>query len=142
MIDALVKQLQNLERRVARLEAQERPDGLNPSSGVARAGYAHGPAVEIRRILDYNDDGTPYLDAGGEQQARYGLFVRQQNGVVGISLLSGTQDQPNHAALLLTAPAPASATDAGTVGQIRVDGGAVYVCVAANTWKKVGLSTW
>lgn len=97
MIDELVRQLQTLERRVARLEAHERPDGLNPASGVARAGYAHGPAVEIRRILDYNDDGTPYTDAGGEQQVRYGIFLLGQTGAVGASLLTGTQAAPNQA---------------------------------------------
>lgn len=130
----LAARVAELEKRVARLEAQE--------GGQPRVGLTGGPCLEFRRVPDYYGDGSPVLDAGGEPQVRYGLFVRQQNGVVGISLLSGTQDQPNHAALLLTAAAPASATDAGTVGEIRVDAGAVYVCVAPDTWKKVGLSTW
>lgn len=142
MIDALVKQLQMLERRVARLEAQERPDGLNPSSGVARAGYAHGPAVEIRRILDYNDDGTPYTDAGGEQQVRYGIFLLGQTGAVGANLLTGTQAQPNHSTLVLLADPPSSAADTGTPGEVRVDASAVYVCTAVDTWKKIGIATW
>ncbi len=123
-----------MQTRVARLEAQE--------GGTARTGLTGGPCLEFRRIADTHGDGTPFLDPGGEPQVRYGLFVRQQNGVVGLSLLSGTQDQPNHAALLLTAAPPASASDTGSVGEIRVDAGAVYVCVAPDTWKKVGLSTW
>ena len=37
---------------------------------------------------------------------------------------------------------PASATATGTKGQIEVDADYIYVCVATNTWKRVGLSTW
>jgi len=37
---------------------------------------------------------------------------------------------------------PASATAAGTTGQIRFDGLYMYVCTATNTWKRVALSTW
>jgi hypothetical protein len=38
--------------------------------------------------------------------------------------------------------APASATAAGTAGQIRWDSGHIYVCTATNTWKRVAISTW
>ena len=37
---------------------------------------------------------------------------------------------------------PASSTATGTKGQIAVDANYIYVCVATNTWKRVGLSTW
>lgn len=43
---------------------------------------------------------------------------------------------------LATAKTPASATDTGTMGQIAWDSGYVYVCVAADTWKRAALSTW
>ena len=36
----------------------------------------------------------------------------------------------------------ASASTAGTLGQIRWDSNYIYVCVATNTWKRVLLSTW
>lgn len=72
---------------------------LNPVGPVVRLGEANGAAVELRRILDYNSDGTPYTDAGGDQQVRYGLFLVGQNGVPQVSLLSGTQASPNLASL-------------------------------------------
>lgn len=37
---------------------------------------------------------------------------------------------------------PASATATGTAGQVARDSSYLYVCVATNTWKRVGLSTW
>jgi hypothetical protein len=37
---------------------------------------------------------------------------------------------------------PASATAAGTAGQIRWDTDYIYVCTATNTWKRVAISTW
>jgi hypothetical protein len=42
---------------------------------------------------------------------------------------------------LPTSP-PATASDAGREGEIRYDANYVYVCIAANTWKRAALSTW
>jgi hypothetical protein len=41
-----------------------------------------------------------------------------------------------------TASPPATATSAGSPGQIAYDSNYVYVCVAANTWKRASLGTW
>jgi hypothetical protein len=38
--------------------------------------------------------------------------------------------------------APSSATDTGTLGEIRYDANYMYVCVATNTWKRTALSSW
>ena len=43
---------------------------------------------------------------------------------------------------LSTAQTPANASDTGNAGDICWDADYVYVCVAANTWKRAGLSTW
>lgn len=37
---------------------------------------------------------------------------------------------------------PASAVAAGTAGTVLQDADYVYVCTAANTWKRVALTTW
>ena len=37
---------------------------------------------------------------------------------------------------------PASATATGTAGEIAWDANYIYVCTAANTWKRAALSTW
>lgn len=38
--------------------------------------------------------------------------------------------------------APASATDMGVTGEIRIVNGFIYVCVATNTWQRTALTTW
>lgn len=43
---------------------------------------------------------------------------------------------------LSSSGAPGSAGAAGTPGQIAWDSGYIYVCVAANTWKRAALATW
>ena len=40
------------------------------------------------------------------------------------------------------ATAPASATSVGTIGDIRVTSGFIYVCIATNTWVRTQLTTW
>lgn len=41
-----------------------------------------------------------------------------------------------------TAKTPASATATGAAGEICWDANYIYVCTAANTWKRAALSTW
>jgi len=43
---------------------------------------------------------------------------------------------------ILPTHTPASATAAGTTGEIAWDGSYIYVCTATNTWKRAALSTW
>lgn len=43
---------------------------------------------------------------------------------------------------LLVATPPVSAGSAGVAGQVARDTNFLYVCVAANTWKRVALTTW
>jgi len=38
--------------------------------------------------------------------------------------------------------APANATAAGTVGEIRVDANYIYICTLTNTWKRSAITTW
>ncbi|MBT9134893.1 MAG: hypothetical protein DDT38_01635 [Firmicutes bacterium] len=37
---------------------------------------------------------------------------------------------------------PASATAPGTAGEVRWDASFIYVCIAANTWRRVGITAW
>lgn len=43
---------------------------------------------------------------------------------------------------LETDAVPSTATDAGSVGDVRYDASNLYVCVATNTWKRAALATW
>jgi len=38
--------------------------------------------------------------------------------------------------------APANASDTGTLGEIRIVDGYIYICTATNTWKRVAVATW
>ena len=38
--------------------------------------------------------------------------------------------------------APSSSTATGTLGEIRIVNGYIYVCVATNTWQRTALTTW
>ena len=38
--------------------------------------------------------------------------------------------------------APSSASDTGTLGEIRIVDGYIYICTATNTWKRVEITTW
>ena len=42
----------------------------------------------------------------------------------------------------LQGAAPATAGDTGTAGDIRYDSGNIYICTAANTWKRVAVATF
>ena len=37
---------------------------------------------------------------------------------------------------------PATASSAGTAGDVAYDADYLYVCVALNTWKRVAIATW
>jgi len=43
---------------------------------------------------------------------------------------------------ILPTHTPASATAAGTLGEVTWDASYIYVCTAANTWKRVAIGTW
>ena len=38
--------------------------------------------------------------------------------------------------------APSSASDTGTLGEVRIDTSYIYVCTATNTWKRSAITTW
>lgn len=42
----------------------------------------------------------------------------------------------------VSAAAPASSAGAGTPGQISFDANFLYVCIGANTWKRIALSAF
>lgn len=46
------------------------------------------------------------------------------------------------ASIVVGSNPPATASSSGVAGTITWDSSFIYVCVAANTWKRVGISTW
>lgn len=53
-----------------------------------------------------------------------------------------TANQLNASILIVPFGTPASATAAGTTGQILRDGSYLYVCVATNSWTRVAIASW
>lgn len=85
---------------------------------------------------------------GGLTVDQYGLITNGRlyvNGTVqNVTAGTGAKDAVNRTQLdtggWVSAPATASST--GTTGQKAYDSGFLYVCVAANTWKRVALATF
>lgn len=62
------------------------------------------------------------------------------DGVNQLQVLGSTISTQYRLSALNTAPASATAT--GTLGEIRVTAGYIYVCTATNTWVRAALATW
>lgn len=81
--------------------------------------------------------GGLYLDSFG------GVFLRTRAGAVFATVATnGRPDFYGDTLRLRTLRTPASATASGNAGEICWDASFVYVCVAANSWKRAALSAW
>ena len=80
-------------------------------------------------------DNRLYIANNATTTLIYGEF---DNGVV---VVDGTLTTDQYRLSALNT-APASATDTGTLGEVRVTAGYIYVCTATNTWVRAALSTW
>jgi hypothetical protein len=63
-------------------------------------------------------------------------------GLTGNATFSGNLTVNGDRIRIVTSKTPASATATGTAGEVCWDSGFIYVCVAANTWKRASISTW
>ncbi|MNO91467.1 hypothetical protein D3C76_830110 [compost metagenome] len=96
---------------------------------------AGGNAGSDYALVRYNDAGVA-MDTV--------ISAKRSNGQVGImtNAPSAALDVNGNNMRLRTAKTPASATATGNAGEICWDANYVYVCVAANTWKRSALATW
>lgn len=125
---------------------------VNDASGVMTHGasfYAESPYIGAGTLT--NTYGV-YIPARGSGTNRWGIYQETDDnyfgGNVGIGTTSPTISDGvglHLAGKILrigTSKTPASAGAAGNAGEICWDADYLYVCVATNTWKKVGISTW
>lgn len=61
---------------------------------------------------------------------------------IGTNTPSGLLDVNDNRVRIRTAKTPASATAAGSTGEVCWDAGYVYVCTATNVWRRTALVTW
>lgn len=71
-------------------------------------------------------------------------LVVLSSGNVGVGTASPTAklDVNGDTIRLRTSKTPSSSSDTGNAGDVCWDSNYLYVCVAANTWKRAALSTW
>ena len=94
-------------------------------------------------------DQTMNFEIGNGSSTRVTAMTLLGNGNVGIGTtapsykldVSGTA-QATQFKLSALNTAPASATAAGTLGEIRVDASYIYICTATNTWKRSAITSW
>lgn len=59
-----------------------------------------------------------------------------------VNVSNGRTEVKSGKFIISAASVPASASASGEAGQIAWDSGYIYVCTAANTWKRVAIATW
>lgn len=69
-------------------------------------------------------------------------ILKSGNVGIGTAAPSALLDVNSDKIRIRTAKTPTSATDTGNAGDIAWDTNFIYVCVAANTWKRVAIASW
>jgi hypothetical protein len=87
--------------------------------------------------------------ATSSNQLNIGDWIYGAAGDIGIGVLAPTAKLDVNGAINATSfkvtamnTAPSSATDTGTLGEIRVVADFIYVCTATDTWVRSALATW
>jgi hypothetical protein len=106
-------------------------------------------------VLYLGPAGTAGVSSGGVVRAGAGIaFVNGNVSGIGDVFLSrlaagvirvadaSANDATLNAQLRAAGTAPATASSTGTAGDIRYDADYIYICTAANTWKRAAISTW
>ena len=95
----------------------------------------------------YDGDKGAFYNTSDANQRLIGAFATDGSG----NIIENTIKQPKPIEVMGTAApvfsviqgnAPSSASDSGSVGDIRFESDYIYVCVAADTWKRAALSSW
>ena len=105
---------------------------------------------EVAMLAHRNNKWAQLYLSGVGNSLSYALYITgtKPNVINGGNLLLGTttDDGTNklqvNGGLAIGGTAPASAGASGVAGSIRYDANYIYVCVAANTWKRVAIATW
>ena len=91
-------------------------------------------ATDLNYITMLTDGTTNLFYAGGVTNEK-----KLVTNTDGIDVIGVTQTDQLR---LTDSNVPSSATDTGTAGDIAIDANYIYICTAANTWKRAAISTW
>lgn len=130
--------------------------GASPSANATlalgrRDVAAEGGQLDIHRASDnavafqidcYTTGGVDYLRV---MTASGVAFSVDQNGNVligALAVITSPLDINGNRLRLRSAKTPTSASDTGVQGEVCWDSNYIYVCVATNSWKRVGIAAW
>jgi len=120
---------------------------VRPGSGVSTTGgTGTGCTVTMRYAvltITVTSGGSNYPEfpaptirfAGGTVSRKLVARVNMTATQTGLSLNPGGR-------VIVDTHTPSSASDTGTAGTVAWDSNYIYVCTAANTWKRAAIATW
>lgn len=102
--------------------------------------YASDTGVDVLApTINLYSEGIFKVAVGGSSALSISTAL---NCAIGNLAATAKLDVQGNTIRLRTSRTPASATAAGNIGDICWDTSYIYVCVAANTWKRTAISTW
>jgi hypothetical protein len=107
-----------------------------------RTGLFGEVATGLRIASNYQVGWSANGAGSGDAFSLDTALVRSSAGVVGVTDGASGVGIISGKLRLQTATAPSSASDTGTVNEVRWDANFIYICTATNTWKRVAISTW
>ena len=95
----------------------------------------HDQAIPIifSQGVDATKDTTATKNSSEQGEAYYATDTKQ------LYIFDGTNYIP---VVRAKSDVPSSASDTGTAGQLAYDSDYIYVCIAEDSWKRVGISSW
>lgn len=127
--------------------------GLSLSSNFDMTGRLLVDTLVVRNLFNlagkpvyFDSDSSMLVDASDRLQIRLaGTEVVRIDGAqigIGTTAPGAPLDVAGDRIRVRTGKTPASASDTGTAGTLCWDGDYIYVCVAADTWKRAALASW
>ena len=98
--------------------------------------------------INLNATSTALLALGTDSTIRWGAssatapLLKRSSTALQVRLADDSAYSVLDAQLRAQGTAPATSGATGTAGDIRYDADYIYVCTAANTWKRVAIATW
>ena len=119
--------------------------GVNNTSAVDHGFYSQRDSNSFCGFFfDETDDKfkafTHDTEPSSDQVAVSGNYAKGNLDVGAVEVTSLDSSGLVAGELRMEGSAPSSGSDSGTAGDMRFDSANLYVCVATNTWKSVGLS--
>jgi len=105
--------------------------------GDLEAFFRHNNNTDILELGNNDDTGEVDMYTGVVMNLDQNRDVNVSNNLI----VTG-QSEAQSFKLSALNTAPASASDTGTLGEIRIVNGFIYVCVATDTWQRAALSTF